>query len=932
MTKKQNTSQPVLHAKAINKGLTSAQVQQRTVLGQTNAFTQKTSRSAWSIIKANTFTLFNGIIAVCFVILAAVGHWQDLFFGFSAFTNAIIGSIQEFRAKQALDKLALISAQHAIVMRDTVEQQIPVADIVLDDLLVLRAGDEVPADAKVVDAFGLQLDQSMLTGESDAIDKKSGDEVLSGSVVVAGTGYAIVTRVGDSFANRFASDARRFSLVASEIRGSINNVLKFVAWIVGPIVALLLWSQITTQGGWSNIIHHSGAMEHVLVNTVASVIAMIPLGLVLITSVSFAVGAVKLTRQKVLVKELAAVEGLARVDMICLDKTGTLTEGTITFKNSYELGKEATRDWGAILAWYAVQPGANATARSLGSEFRDIPTQSFVREIQFSSARKWSAVCFEEGSVKGTWILGGPEMVFPNRHDDLQSKSKELAHTGQRTLVLGYSPSILDGKSEVLPADLEPVVLLAFQETVRSDAAKTLAYFKDQGVNVRIISGDNPDTVAAIARRVGLDASDGYDARNLPTDDEQLAATLKENIVFGRVTPEQKQRMVAALQASGYTVAMTGDGVNDTLAIKQADMGIAMNSGSAAAKAVARLVLLDSQFSHLPEVVEEGRQVIANIERISMLFLTKTTYAVGLAIVLSLMMLPFPFLPRQESIVDGLTIGLPALFLALLVNKKRYRPGFLKRSLSFAIPVGVIITAAIAIYARTATDMGVGEKMLHTGALFLLVFVGLWVLVALSRPLTMIKTVIISAMMAGLVLVFSVPPLVSFLGFVDLSGSVALLVAILAFGAICLIEIVRIIHGRVFTERVTKKKRLLELVAITIVAHVSALIMILTGVLFLFSRYIPEFTASERSAVTYLGAVMVMLGFLAVSIASGVSRGDRASRILLTIVLSTVLLLLILGVIFDGDLSVPLVIAIALFASPIAILWTGRRRRYFKEQ
>ena len=911
-------------------GLTDTQVQARVERGQTNAFTQKTSRSAWSIIRANTFTLFNGIIAVCFVILISIGHWQDVFFALSAFANAIIGSIQEFRAKQALDKLALLNAQNATVIRGGKEVSVAIGDIVIDDLLVLRAGDEVPADAKVVDSFGLQLDQSMLTGESDAIDKIKGGEVLSGSVVVAGTGYAVVNKVGeDSFANRFASDARKFSLVASELRSSINVVLKFVAWAIGPVIILLLNSQILAQGGWG-VIGNPGVLQDALVSTIASVVSMIPLGLVLITSVSFAVGAMKLTRQKVLVKELAAVEGLARVDMICLDKTGTLTEGTISFEKKYLLDKKFTLDWQGVLAWYAVQPGANATARSLNTQFRNIPDQASYREIQFSSARKWSAVSFSKGSTKGTWVFGGPEMVFPKGHDEVKQQSEQLAQRGQRTLVLAYSADELDDKNEKLPSTLQPIALLAFQETVRPDAAKTLAYFKDQDVSVRIISGDNPDTVAAIARRVGLDVTSGYDARNLPEDNEELASILEANIVFGRVTPEQKQRMVVALQSNGHTVAMTGDGVNDTLAIKQADIGIAMNSGSAAAKAVARLVLLDGQFSHLPGVVEEGRQVIANIERISMLFLSKTTYAFGLAVVLSTLVLPFPFLPRQESIVDGLTIGIPAFFLALLANKQRYRPGFLKRSLWFAIPTGIIVTAAITLYTRAVVGMGVEEKMIHTGATFLLILLGLWILVALSRPLNTIKTLIISAMMVGLVVVFSIPLLTQFLGFVDISGYVASIIALLASVSIVLIEVVRFVHHRVFDEKKAKKKKLFEVGVISVVSYIGAIATVVIGVIFLFARYIPELTIEEQAVSTYFGAVTVMIGFLTVSVSAGVSRGDWASRILLTILLSIVSLIAILAVIASENLlSAPTFITLFLLLA-IAVLWTGRRRGFFR--
>jgi len=916
--------------KMAKQGLSAKQVAQRIERGETNAFSQATSRSVWSIIWANTFTLFNGIIGVCFVILLSIGHWQDVFFGLSAFANSIIGSLQEFRAKRALDKLALLNAQQATVVRDSKEQTIAISEIVLGDLLVLRAGDQVPADAKVSDSIGLQLDQSMLTGESDAIDKKPDDEVLSGSVVVAGTGYAVVDKVGaDSFANRFASDARRFSLVSSELRNSINKVLKLVAWVIGPVILLVLNSQIIALGGWSNV-GDPAVWQTALVSTIASVVAMIPLGLVLITSVSFALGAVKLARQKVLVKELAAVEGLARVDMICLDKTGTLTEGTIAFEKSYPLTKKVTKGWESVLAWYAIQPGSNATARSLAINYRNIPVGSISGQIDFSSARKWSAVSFAEGDSKGSWVLGGPEMVFPNGDENLSKKSTELAETGSRTLVLAYSPEQLDVKNETLPAHLEPVTLLAFQETVRPDAASTLAYFKAQDVAVRIISGDNPTTVAAIARRVGLEVSEGFDARQLPEDETELMSVLEKNIVFGRVTPEQKQRMVVALQAMGHTVAMTGDGVNDTLAIKQADIGIAMNSGSAAAKAVARLVLLDGQFSHLPGVVEEGRQVIANIERVSMLFLSKTTYAFGLAIVFGIMVLPFPFLPRQESIVDGLTIGLPAFFLALMPNKQRYRPGFLKRSLTFAIPAGIVVTAALATYTRLSINMNTDEAMLRTGATLLLIIIGLWVLVVLSRPINLAKTMVIGAMMIGLILVFSIPFTAQFLQFVDINGRTAGLVAAIGIIAIGLIEVVRFIHGRLFREASTEKRRRpAELTVIVVLTYLSAFITLAAGLLAIFARYIPDLTSFERSAVSIAGASIILIGFLTISVASGIARADRASRVVLTILLGIVTTFSLLTAIIGDDDTVSQFIAIAFLLAMITLLWTGRQRKYF---
>lgn len=776
------------------QGLSTAEVAERVAAGQTNAFVQDTSRSVWSIVRANVLTLFNGIILACFIVLFAIGRWQDALFGFSAIANAVIGSVQEYRAKRALDRLALLNAPHARVMRDGSEAEIALDDVVLDDTLVLRAGDQVPADGVVAASRGLQVDESMLTGESDAVEKTEDDRVMSGSVVVAGEGTAVVDRVGaDSFANSLAAEAKRFSLVASELRSSIDRVLKWVTWFVGPVALLVLNAQMLAQGGWAAA-SASGAWRDAATATIAAVVAMVPLGLVLMTSITFAVGAVKLARQQVLVQELPAVEGLARVDIICLDKTGTLTQGDIVFDAARPLA--AVPGWESVLAWYGVQKDANATARSLAGHFTELPADQPSDRVPFSSARKWSAVIFDDGM----WILGGPEMVFPERGSDdagqqqLASQAAELAATGRRTLVLAHGTPTHD---ETVPADAVPVALLTFKENIRPDAAETLTYFAAQDVDVRIISGDNPRTVAAIAREVGLDAPHGFDARELPDDDQEFLEVINNNVVFGRVSPDQKKRIVLALKAAGRTVAMTGDGVNDALAIKEADIGVAMNSGAAATKAVARLVLLDGKFSHLPSVVAEGRQVIANIERVSMLFLTKTAYATFLAIAFGILLLPFPFLPRQLSVTDGLTIGIPAFFLALLPNAQRYIPGFLRRSLTFAVPAGVSVTLGLAAYAKLAANLSIPEAEIRTGSTLILAIIGIWILVVLSRPVTRFKGLVIGAMMVGLVLVYSVRFARDFLQFTDPTLPTALLVLATSVACIALIEIVRFVHRRV---------------------------------------------------------------------------------------------------------------------------------------
>ncbi|MBE0011340.1 HAD-IC family P-type ATPase [Arthrobacter sp. AET 35A] len=778
---------------ASGQGLSASEVATRIADGRTNAFVQDTSRSVRSIIRANVLTLFNGIILACFLVLFAIGRWQDALFGFSAIANAVIGSVQEYRAKRALDRLALLNAPTARVVRDSGEAEIDGAQVVMDDLLVLRAGDQVPADAIVVGSGGLQLDESMLTGESDAVNKVQGDRVLSGSVVVGGEGTATVDRVGaESFANSLAAEAKRFSLVASELRSSIDRVLKWVSWIIGPVTLLVLNAQMVALGGWDQALS-TGAWRDAATASIASVVAMVPLGLVLMTSITFAVGAVKLARQQVLVQELPAVEGLARVDMICLDKTGTLTQGDIVFDEAHLL--TATPGWERVLAWYGGQNDANATARSLASRFTTPPGELPLGRVPFSSDRKWSAVVFADGM----WVLGGPEMVFPAqrftgpRYTHLAAQATDLAATGRRTLILARGTPTGD---ETVPADAVPVVLLTFRENIRPDAADTLSFFAAQEVSVRIISGDNPQTVAAIARDVGLDAAHGFDARNFPDDDGEFLRTLNEHVVFGRVTPNQKRRIVVALKSAGHTVAMTGDGVNDALAVKEADIGVAMNSGSAATKAVARLVLLDNRFSHLPSVVAEGRQVIANIERVSMLFLTKTAYATLLAITFGLLLLPFPFLPRQLSVTDGLTIGIPAFFLALLPNAQRYVPGFLRRSLTFAIPAGAAVTLGLGCYAFLAAEQGIPEPEIRSGSTLILTIVGLWILIVLSRPVTRFKGLVIGTMMIGLVVIYSLSDTRDFLQLVDPTLPTAVLVLGASLTSIGLIEVVRFVHRR----------------------------------------------------------------------------------------------------------------------------------------
>lgn len=752
-------------------GLSSADVTERVRGGLTNLVSNASGRSLWDILRANVLTLFNAIVAGSFVLLLVLGQWQDALFGFAAVGNAIIGVVQEYRAKKSLDRLAVLNSPHARVLRDGAIQDIPTAEVVLDDVILLFAGDQVPADATVYDAHGLEIDESLLTGESNPVDKTPGTEVLAGSSVVGGQGRAQVIRVGDdSFAGKLTAAAKRFSLVHSEIRSGLNRVLRWITWGLLPVMAIVVNGEMQAQGGWNQALA-TGTWRTAAVGAVASVIAMVPLGLVLMASVAFALGGLRLARDKVLIQELAAVEGLARVDMLCLDKTGTLTEGKIIFDGVHDAGAAPAKGWEESLGWLGADPNANATARCLAVVYKYDGGLRPVSSVPFASSRKWSAVSFNEGPAPGAWVLGAPELVLDattpgNVH--VLASAAGLASSGLRALVLAHAErpmAVREAEDAVLPSTLVPAALLTFREKIRPDAATTLAYFRKQGVDLRIISGDDPRTVAAVARDVGLDSADGYDARELPADPELMADVLENHKVFGRVTPAQKKAMVAALRSRGHVVAMTGDGVNDALALKEADIGIAMGSAAAATKAVSRLVLLDGRFDRLPGVVAEGRRVIANVERVSMLFLAKTAYAIALSVVFGGLLWGFPFLPRQLSATDGLTIGIPAFFLALMPNARVYRPGFLKRSLAFAVPAGLIITAAVlALNAYAAIAGGYGKDSVRTGSVMVLALVALWVLVVLSRPLNRWRFLIVTSMYTGLLLLLTVPVAADFFG------------------------------------------------------------------------------------------------------------------------------------------------------------------------
>ncbi|MHA7133156.1 HAD-IC family P-type ATPase [Oerskovia turbata] len=740
------------------RGLSAREVAERVAAGQSNRIARATSRSLAAILRSNVFTLFNLILAVAVTLVLLTGRWPDAVFGFVVVINAGIGIVTEYRAKRTLDRLSILTAPSARVVRDGTEQDVAIDDVVLDDVLLVRTGDQVPADARVLDVTGLEVDESMLTGESRPVRKAVGDEVLSGSAVVAGSAVARVVRVGEEgYAQRITSEAKRFSVVRSELREGVNTILKVVSVGIVPISLLLFWSQLHATGGVRESIA-DGTWRDGVVAAVAGVVGMIPEGLVLLTSLNFAIAATLLARQKVLVQELPAVEILARVDVLCLDKTGTLTDGRVALTELRALASvEGARE---ALAALAADPDGNATSRALATGLADTPPAAVRDAVPFSSARKWSAVRTDAGA----FVLGAPEILLARRTDAAATGAlaevREAAGTGARVVLLAHSPAGLPTPDASLPGDLAPALLAVLGENVRPDAAQTLAYFRRQGTRAKVVSGDNPRTVAAIATRVDLRGDgapvEGFDARELPADPDGLADVVDAHDVFGRVTPEQKRAIVRALQSRGHVVGMTGDGVNDALALKDADLGIAMGDGAPATKAVARVVLVDGRFATLPGVLGQGRRVMANMERVASLFLAKTTYAAILAVAVVLLVWPYPFLPRHMTLAGSLTIGIPAFFLALPPNDRRYLAGFLRRVLSFAIPAGAVIGAVVlAVYGYLRPQVGTVDA--RSASTLVLIGVSLWVVGVQARPLNGWKVALIATLAACAALAVALP-------------------------------------------------------------------------------------------------------------------------------------------------------------------------------
>ncbi|MGW0995175.1 HAD-IC family P-type ATPase [Streptomyces sp. NPDC002523] len=746
---------PVTVPATASPGLSSAQVAERVARGQVNDVPVRSSRSLGEIVRANVFTRFNAIIGVLWLVTLFVAPIQDSLFGFVIIANTGIGIVQEWRAKQTLDSLAVIGESRPTVRRDGRTTEVPTNQIVLGDLIEIGPGDKIVVDGVCAEADGLEIDESLLTGEADPVVKHAGDPVMSGSFVVAGGGAFQAAKVGrEAYAAQLAEEASRFTLVHSELRTGISTILKYVTWMMVPAAIGLVVTQLVVK---------NNDLKDAVSRTVGGIVPMVPEGLVLLTSVAFAIGVIRLGRKQCLVQELPAIEGLARVDTVCLDKTGTLTEGGMDVTGLRMLDGADERYVRKVLgALGESDPRPNLSLQAIIDAYPDSEDWRCVESLPFSSARKYSGAAFSEGDGEtSTWLLGAPDVLL-GADDPALAETARLNEQGLRVLLLARATSDLDGTEPAKGA--RPTALVVLEQRLRPDAADTLRYFAEQNVRAKVISGDNAVSVGAVAAKLGLSGT-AVDARRLPGERREMAEALDEGTVFGRVTPQQKRDMVGALQSQGHTVAMTGDGVNDVLALKDADIGVSMGSGSEATRAVAQIVLLDNSFATLPSVVAEGRRVIGNITRVATLFLVKTVYSVLLAVLVVCWQVEYPFLPRHLTLLSTLTIGVPAFFLALAPNKERARPHFVRRVMRYAIPGGVVAGAAtfvtylVARHHYSGTDALGAETSAATLTLFL---ISMWVLAIIARPYTWWRVALVAAMGVAFLFVLAVPALQGF--------------------------------------------------------------------------------------------------------------------------------------------------------------------------
>lgn len=772
-------------------GLSTHAVQERIKRGEVNTSPEYTGKTVADIFRTNIFTRINALLGVLFILVLTTGSWINCAFGLLIAVNSSIGIIQELRAKRTLDSLSVLSAEPANVLRDGQIVQLSQEELVLGDVIAVKSGQQIALDGKVCISNSLSVNESLLTGESDPVIKEIGSRLLSGSFVSSGSGYYTVTDVGaDSYAAKLTSQARTYTFSASPLQKSIDKILQIITFILIPVAGATIFSQITSG---------STSYNQTVLAITGALVPMIPEGLVLITSTAFALGVIRLGKRKCLVQELPAIEGLARVDVVCADKTGTLTEGTLHYSGIETLSTISNSECELILSHIVhCDDDPNATAAAIKSA---LPQPSSLWEVSssipFSSARKWAATVFAD---HGTWIMGAPD-VLSSADSPAGMRAAKLSSRGMRVLMLAHAPHPLSDNvaPDELPKLLEPSALVFIDQKIRDDAQATLEYFTNQDVSLKVISGDNPASVAAVTEKLGITDDEPVDARNLPDPTRaEFGEIIESHCVFGRVHPEQKQQMVTALQSLGHTVAMTGDGVNDVLALKKADIGVAMGSGSSAARAAAKIVLLDNRFATLPHVVAEGRRVIGNIERVASLFLTKTTYSALCAILVIATNVPFPFQPIHVTITGWFTIGLPAFILSLPPNNARAKPGFTRRVLGFALPSGVVIALSSFLTYMMVSDWRVPNEHTQesTAALLALIIPSVWVLACAARPWNPWKIALFLTPIIGYWLIFTLPITQHF--FILDSSNKAMMLTALFIGMLgaCLVELIWHVIGK----------------------------------------------------------------------------------------------------------------------------------------
>jgi cation-transporting ATPase E len=716
-------------------GLTDKDVKERVLRGDINKIPKAPSRTIGQMFRANFFNIFNALNLVLSILVFIAGSPKNAIFAFVILVNSIIGVMQEINARNTLEKLSVLSMAQAKVIRNGEAKKISVEEIVIDDIVCLETGQQILADCEVVECDELEVDESMLTGEADPVYKLEGNQMLSGSFVVAGEGLARVTEVGGgTYSSQLAEEARKFKIINSELQRSISKIIKILLWLVGPIGVILAFTQMEFAGlDWRGAI----------IGSVSGIIGMVPEGLVLLTSATFIVSVVKLGKHNTLVQQLSATEVLARVDVLCVDKTGTITEGRLKLVDVVNIGSTAKDEIDFVLSALVNNlPSKNPTQLAILANYSNNPEVDILEKVPFSSRRKWGGIILKD---HGAWVMGAPEILYGDRYEGVSQTIEEEARKGRRVLLLAKVNQETLKKGIYEEVQEEAIILI--EDVIRPEAPEALKYFNEQDVNLKVISGDSPVTVSAVAIRAGVKDADRYvDARKLPTDLEALKPLVEKYTVFGRVTPHQKKLIVKALQANKHTVAMTGDGVNDVLALKESDCGIAMANGSDATKAVAQLVLLDSNFNSLPKVVSEGRKQINNLERVSELYLSKTAFFILLALIFTVIRAPYPIEPIQSALVGSCAIGIPSFFLAVLPYKGRIEGNFLKKILTACVPNGIIMGILVTIGYLLTHAWGVKFGEAKSVAVLVLIGVSLVILVRVSTPINKLKGYLILAM------------------------------------------------------------------------------------------------------------------------------------------------------------------------------------------